>query len=87
MGAFIKIKKRGKYWTYRSLVFCQDKIITTGGEGGMITTNDKKLWQKCGLLKITEKNYHSVFKKKHPPGFRWLHDSFGTNFRMTEVQS
>ena len=23
---------------------------------------------------------------KHPPGFRWLHDGFGNNFRLTEIQ-
>ena len=86
-GAFYKNKSVGSIGHIGAWSFCQDKIITTGGEGGMITTNDKKLWQKMWAFKDHGKNYHSVFKKKHPPGFRWLHDSFGTNFRMTEVQS
>tara|TARA_A100001015_G_scaffold254403_1_gene295167 strand:- start:152 stop:1327 length:1176 start_codon:yes stop_codon:yes gene_type:complete len=86
-GAFYKNKSVGSIGHIGAWSFCQDKIITTGGEGGMITTNDKKLWQKMWAYKDHGKNYHSVFKKKHPPGFRWLHDSFGTNFRMTEVQS
>src|SRR5690606_1598475 len=67
--------------------FCQDKIMTTGGEGGMVTTNDTVLWQLMWSYKDHGKNYDSVFNKKHPPGFRWLHDSFGTNARMTEMQS
>ena len=67
--------------------FCQDKIMTTGGEGGMVTTNDKVLWQKMWEYKDHGKNYDSIYHKQHPPGFRWLHDSFGTNWRMMEIQA
>ncbi|MBD3727267.1 MAG: DegT/DnrJ/EryC1/StrS aminotransferase family protein [Moraxella osloensis] len=67
--------------------FCQDKIMTTGGEGGMVTTNDKALWQKMWEYKDHGKNYDSIYHKQHPPGFRWLHDSFGTNWRMMEMQA
>lgn len=67
--------------------FCQDKIMTTGGEGGMITTNDKDLWSKLWSMKDHGKSWESVFKRSHPEGFRWLHDSFGTNARMTEMQA
>ena len=67
--------------------FCQDKIMTTGGEGGMVTTNDKVLWQKMWEYKDHGKNYDSIYHKQHPPGFRWLHDSFGTNWRMMEMQA
>jgi len=67
--------------------FCQDKIMTTGGEGGMVTTSDKELWQKMWAYKDHGKSYQSVYEKKHPPGFRWVHDSFGSNFRMTEMQA
>jgi dTDP-4-amino-4,6-dideoxygalactose transaminase len=67
--------------------FCQDKIMTTGGEGGMVTTNDKELWSKMWSYKDHGKSWESVYEKQHPPGFRWLHDSFGTNWRLTEVQS
>jgi len=66
--------------------FCQDKIMTTGGEGGMVTTNDKNLWKTMWSFKDHGKSYDTVYNKKHPPGFRWLHDSFGTNWRMTEIQ-
>ncbi|MEL0243839.1 MAG: DegT/DnrJ/EryC1/StrS aminotransferase family protein [Gammaproteobacteria bacterium] len=67
--------------------FCQDKIMSTGGEGGMVTTNDQKLWNKMWSYKDHGKSYKAVYEKEHPPGFRWLHDSFGSNFRMTEMQS
>lgn len=67
--------------------FCNDKIISTLGEGGMICTNNKIYWKKIWSLKDCGKNYDSVFNKKHPEGFRWIHDFSGTNARLTEVQS
>lgn len=67
--------------------FCQDKIMTTGGEGGMVTTNDESLWRKMWSYKDHGKSYEAVYEREHPPGFRWLHESFGTNWRMTEVQA
>ena len=67
--------------------FCQDKIMTTGGEGGMVTTNDKVLWSKMWSFKDHGKSWDAVYEREHPPGFRWLHESFGTNWRMTEMQA
>lgn len=67
--------------------FCQDKIMTTGGEGGMLLTNDDDIWAAAWAFKDHGKNYETVYNKKHPPGFRWLHDNFGTNWRMTEMQA
>ena len=67
--------------------FCQDKIMTTGGEGGMVTTNDESLWRAMWSFKDHGKSYEAVYERQHPPGFRWLHESFGTNWRMLEVQS
>ncbi|MDJ0624634.1 MAG: DegT/DnrJ/EryC1/StrS aminotransferase family protein [Desulfocapsaceae bacterium] len=67
--------------------FCQDKIMTTGGEGGMVTTNDKNLWSEMWSYKDHGKSWDAVYTKKHPQGFRWLHESFGTNYRMTEMQA
>ena len=66
--------------------FCQDKIMTTGGEGGMVTTNNEALWLKMWEYKDHGKSYEAVYRKDHPEGFRWLHESFGTNWRMTEMQ-
>ena len=66
--------------------FCQDKIMSTGGEGGMVTTNDKSLWLKMWEYKDHGKSYKAVYEQTHPEGFRWIHESFGTNWRMTEIQ-
>jgi dTDP-4-amino-4,6-dideoxygalactose transaminase len=67
--------------------FCQDKIVTTAGEGGMVTTDDEAIWRATWEYKDHGKSYAAVFERDHPPGFRWLHESFGTNARMTEVQA
>jgi dTDP-4-amino-4,6-dideoxygalactose transaminase len=86
-GAIYKGKKVGTFGDIAIWSFCQDKIISTGGEGGMISTNNKKLWEKCWSYKDHGKNYNSVFYKKHKTGFRWLHDNLGSNYRMTEMQA
>ncbi|AUZ04135.2 MULTISPECIES: DegT/DnrJ/EryC1/StrS family aminotransferase [Vitreoscilla] len=67
--------------------FCQDKIMTTGGEGGMVTTNDESLWNKMWSYKDHGKSYDAIYNRTHPAGFRWLHESFGTNWRMMEMQA
>ena len=67
--------------------FCQDKIMTTGGEGGMVTTNDRHLWSAMWSFKDHGKSWEAVYERQHPPGFRWVHESFGTNWRMLEVQA
>ena len=80
-GAIYKGKKVGSYGDISTWSFCQDKIITTGGEGGIISTNNKRLWQKVWSLKDHGKNYEKDFKRKHKTGFRWLHDSTGSDYR------
>lgn len=67
--------------------FCQDKIMTTGGEGGMVTTNDRSLWSRMWSFKDHGKSWEAVYERRHPPGFRWVHDSIGTNWRMLEMQA
>ncbi|MFQ3787480.1 DegT/DnrJ/EryC1/StrS family aminotransferase [Halomonas sp. A29] len=67
--------------------FCQDKIMTTGGEGGMVTTSDTALWRRMWAMKDHGKSWEAVYQRQHPPGFRWLHESFGTNWRLTEMQA
>ncbi|MDH1069401.1 DegT/DnrJ/EryC1/StrS aminotransferase family protein [Acinetobacter johnsonii] len=86
-GAMYKGKSAGSIGHIGAWSFCQDKIMTTGGEGGMVTTNDESLWKKMWSYKDHGKNFDSVYNKQHPPGFRWLHDSFGTNWRMMEIQA
>ncbi|GAB4247159.1 DegT/DnrJ/EryC1/StrS family aminotransferase [Deferrisoma sp.] len=67
--------------------FCQDKIMTTGGEGGMVTTNSRERWKCMWSYKDHGKSWEAVYERKHSPGFRWLHENFGTNWRMTEMQA
>jgi dTDP-4-amino-4,6-dideoxygalactose transaminase len=67
--------------------FCQDKIMTTGGEGGMVTCNDEDLWSRMWSYKDHGKSWDAVYNREHAPGFRWVVESFGTNWRMMEVQA
>ena len=86
-GAKYKSKPVGSIGDIGCWSFCQDKIMTTGGEGGMVTTNDESLWRKMWAYKDHGKSYEAVYEREHPEGFRWLHESFGTNWRMTEMQA
>ncbi|MFW2342849.1 DegT/DnrJ/EryC1/StrS family aminotransferase [Brevundimonas sp.] len=67
--------------------FCQDKIMTTGGEGGMVTTDDPALWDFMWSYKDHGKSWQGVYERSHPPGPRLVHDTFGTNWRMIEMQA
>jgi len=87
VGARYKGRATGDIGDIGAFSFCQDKIITTGGEGGMLVTNSRALWEKAWSYKDHGKSYAAVFERTHQPGFRWLHESFGSNWRMTEMQS
>ena len=86
-GALYKGKPVGSIGHIGAWSFCQDKIMTTGGEGGMATTRDRDLWSKMWSYKDHGKSWEAVYERDHPPGFRWLHESFGTNWRMMETQA
>jgi dTDP-4-amino-4,6-dideoxygalactose transaminase len=86
-GALYKGRRVGSIAHVGAWSFCQDKIMSTGGEGGMVTTNDEALWRAMWSFKDHGKSYAIVNDKQHKPGFRWLHESFGTNFRMLEMQA
>lgn len=86
-GAEYEGRPVGGFGTFGSFSFCQDKIITTGGEGGMLLTDDEGLWSRAWSFKDHGKSYEAVYRREHAPGFRWLHESFGTNWRMTEMQA
>ena len=86
-GARYKGRSVGSIGHVGAWSFCQDKIMTTGGEGGMATTNDEALWRAMWAYKDHGKSYEAVYEREHPPGFRWLHEGFGTNWRMTEMQA
>lgn len=86
-GAYYKGKAVGSIGDIAAWSFCQDKIMTTGGEGGMVTTNDHDLWQRVWSYKDHGKSWDAVHSNKARQGFRWLHTSFGSNWRMTEMQA
>lgn len=86
-GATYRGVPTGKLGHIAAWSFCQDKIMTTAGEGGMITTDDEILWRRSWEYKDHGKNYAAATAPVTDPGFRWIHESFGTNARMTEIQA
>jgi dTDP-4-amino-4,6-dideoxygalactose transaminase len=90
-GARYKGRSVGSIGHVGTWSFCQDKIMSTGGEGGLVTTNDEALWRMMWSYKDHGKSheavYEAVYEREHPPGFRWLHEGFGTNWRMMEIQA
>jgi hypothetical protein len=86
-GARYRGRPVGSFGDVAAFSFCQDKIMTTGGEGGMLLTNDSKIWELGWSFKDHGKSYEAVYERNHPPGYRFLHESFGTNWRLTELQS
>ncbi|WP_375177550.1 DegT/DnrJ/EryC1/StrS family aminotransferase [Marinobacter mobilis] len=86
-GSTYKMKPVGGLGHVGCWSFCQDKIMSTGGEGGMVTCNDRGLWSRMWSFKDHGKSWDAVYEREHPPGFRWLHESVGTNWRMTEMQA
>lgn len=86
-GAAINGQLVGSFGDMAAWSFCQDKIITTGGEGGMVTLNDEDRWKAAWSYKDHGKSWDAVYNRQYPLGFRWLHESWGTNWRMTEMQA
>jgi dTDP-4-amino-4,6-dideoxygalactose transaminase len=86
-GATYRGQPVGSIGDIGAFSFCQDKIISTGGEGGMITLDSDEMYEAAWAYKDHGKSYGAVYRRKHLPGFRWLHESFGTNWRLTEIQS
>ena len=86
-GARYKGRPVGALGHVGAFSFCQDKILTTGGEGGMLVLDDEDLWRRAWAFKDHGKSWAAVYEHEHAPGFRWLHETFGTNWRMTEMQA
>lgn len=86
-GARYKGRSVGSIGHIGAWSFCQDKIMTTGGEGGMVTTSDPTLWSAMWSWKDHGKSWEGVYERDHPPGPRLVHDSFGGNGRMIEMQA
>ena len=86
-GAHIGGRSVGTWGVFSSWSFCQDKIMTTGGEGGMLCTPDLRLWKQAWQYSQHGKDYDLAHSKAAEPGFRWLVQHHGTNLRMTEMQA
>jgi dTDP-4-amino-4,6-dideoxygalactose transaminase len=86
-GAMYKGRPVGSFGHAAAFSFCQDKIITTGGEGGMLVLDDEGAWKRAWAYKDIGRDYDAVFHREHAPGFRWITESFGSNWRMTEMQA
>lgn len=86
-GAKFSNQLVGSWGHAAAFSFCQDKIMSTGGEGGILILDDENVYKKMWAFKDHGKDFDAVYNRQHPPGFRWLHESFGTNWRMTEIQA
>jgi len=86
-GATYKGRSVGSIGHFGAWSFCQDKIMSTGGEGGMLTTNRKDWWEQGWAYKDHGKSWAAVYERERRRGYRWLHESFGTNWRMLEMQA
>lgn len=86
-GATVDGRKVGSFGDAAAFSFCQDKIMTTAGEGGMLLLKDELVWERAWAFKDHGKSFRAVHREDHPLGFRWLHESVGTNWRLTELQS
>ena len=86
-GAFISEKSVGSFGDVSTWSFCQDKIISTGGEGGMVTTSDENIYNKIWSIKDHGKTLRALKNARKGNSFKWLHEELGSNFRLTEMQS
>jgi dTDP-4-amino-4,6-dideoxygalactose transaminase len=86
-GAMLEGRPVGALSDAAAWSFCQDKIMSTGGEGGMVSTSNEEIWSKIWSIKDHGKSYDAVHNRQHPLGFRWLHESIGSNWRMLEMQA
>jgi dTDP-4-amino-4,6-dideoxygalactose transaminase len=86
-GATVDGRPVGAFGDFAAFSFCQDKIVTTGGEGGLLALDDERAWRDAWAFKDHGKSYEAIFERDHPPGFRYVYESFGTNWRMLEIQA
>jgi dTDP-4-amino-4,6-dideoxygalactose transaminase len=86
-GAAVQGRRVGSFGAAAAFSFCTDKIMSTGGEGGMLLTDDEAVFGRAWSYKDHGKSWAEAHRPDHPLGFRWLHETFGTNWRMTEIQA
>jgi dTDP-4-amino-4,6-dideoxygalactose transaminase len=87
-GGFYKGRKTGTIGRMAGASFCQNKTFTTGGEGGMVTTDDEELAWKARSFRdhgydVKQRLSLLELEQKLP----YIHNLVGWNYRMTEMQS
>jgi len=85
-GAKYKGKYVGSFGDVATYSFCNDKIMTMG-EGGILLLNDEEAWQRAWAYKDHGKDHEAMHNGEQSSVFRWIHHSFGTNWRLTEMQA
>jgi len=88
VGGAYKGRKTGTLGDVAGCSFCQNKTFTTGGEGGMVTTDNEELaWQARSVrdhgYDVKERLNLLALEQKLP----YIHNRIGWNYRMTGMQS
>jgi dTDP-4-amino-4,6-dideoxygalactose transaminase len=86
-GATIAGRRVGSFGDAGAFSFCTDKIMSTGGEGGMLVLRSSAVWARAWAFKDHGKDHGLLYQASVGTGFRWLHRSFGSNYRLTELQA
>ena len=86
-GASLGGRAAGSFGHGAAFSFCQDKILSTGGEGGLFATSDEAAYRRAWSLAQYGKSYEAVFEREHEPGFRWQIETAGSNWRLTALQA
>ena len=86
-GARVNGQLVGSFGDAAAFSFCTDKIMSTGGEGGMLLLHNEGAWRRAWSYKDHGRDWDAVYNREHPPGHRWQVESFGTNWRLSEMQS
>lgn len=87
-GGEYKGKKTGTLADIAACSFCQNKTFTTGGEGGMVTTDNEDLAWRCRSFRDHGYNVRDRLRLlEMEQKLSYIHDMLGWNYRMTEMQS
>jgi perosamine synthetase len=87
-GAIYKGRKAGTIGTLGCFSFWEDKIITTGGEGGCVITNDDGLAERLRRIRHHgEGPLEAARTSGLPPERAYYHLELGYNYRMTSMQA
>ena len=86
-GATYRGRPVGSFGHAGAFSFCNDKIISSLGEGGMLTTNSSELWAQASAFRDHGTKADAPAQPANGNGFRWIHESLGTNWRMSEAHA